>query len=78
MTLETMSFEQAIMRLEEVVRDMESGQLPLDQALELFAEGINLSKYCNQCLEKAEHKISLLMADGELTEAPPTLSGGER
>ncbi|RYD04423.1 hypothetical protein N752_13700 [Desulforamulus aquiferis] len=52
--------------------------MPLDQALELFAEGINLSKYCNQCLEKAEHKISLLMADGELTEAPPTLSGGER
>lgn len=72
------SFEQAITRLEEVVRELESSQLPLDKALELFAEGINLSKYCNQCLDKAEHKISLLMADGELTEAPPTLLGGER
>lgn len=75
---EPQTFEQAIARLEEVVRELESGQLELDRALELFAEGINLSKYCNLCLEKAEHKISILMADGELAEAPSALTGGGR
>ncbi|GAB6156904.1 exodeoxyribonuclease VII small subunit [Desulfotomaculum varum] len=65
-----LSFEEALGRLEEVVRELEANQLPLDRALELFAEGIALSKYCNGCLEQAEQKISLLMADGELKEAP--------
>ncbi|CCO08924.1 exodeoxyribonuclease VII small subunit [Desulforamulus hydrothermalis] len=71
-----LSFEEALGRLEEVVRELEANQLPLDRALELFAEGIALSKYCNGCLEKAEQKISLLMADGEIKEAPSVGQGG--
>ncbi|WP_003543170.1 exodeoxyribonuclease VII small subunit [Desulfotomaculum nigrificans] len=70
------TFEQALARLEEVIRELESSQLPLDQALELFAEGIALSKYCNSCLEQAEQKISLLMNDGGVIEAPSTWAGG--
>lgn len=75
---EKQTFEQALVRLEEVVRELESSQLPLDQALELFAEGISLSKYCNGCLEQAEQKINVLMADGEVTEASSALTGGQR
>ncbi|WP_333871051.1 exodeoxyribonuclease VII small subunit [Desulforamulus putei] len=78
MEVEKLSFEQALGRLEEVVRELESNQLPLDRALELFAEGITLSKYCNSCLEQAEQKISMLMADGELKEAPSVCQGGNR
>lgn len=70
------TFEQALTRLEEVIRELEASQLPLDQALDLFAEGISLSKYCNGCLEQAEQKISMLINDGELIEAPADLSGG--
>ncbi|AEG61282.1 exodeoxyribonuclease VII small subunit [Desulforamulus ruminis] len=72
-----MTFEEALTRLEEVVREMENSQLPLDQALELFAEGINLSKYCNHCLAAAEQKISVLLADGSVSEEPATLPGGK-
>ncbi|MEG6522591.1 exodeoxyribonuclease VII small subunit [Desulfotomaculum sp. 1211_IL3151] len=70
------TFEQALTRLEEVVRELESTQLPLNQALDLFAEGIALSKYCNNLLEQAEQKISVLMADGEIRDASIALSGG--
>jgi len=45
------------------VRILEEGKLPLEQALDLFSEGIALAKYCSQQLERAEQKISLLMAD---------------
>lgn len=72
-----MTFEEALTRLEEVVRELENNQLPLDRALELFAEGITLSKYCNGCLAEAEQKISLLLADGNVAEAPGALSGGQ-
>lgn len=70
------TFEQALARLEEVVRELESTQLPLNQALDLFAEGIALAKYCNNLLEQAEQKISVLMADGEIKDASIVLSGG--
>lgn len=78
MEKEKLSFEEALTRLEEVVRELEANQLSLEQALDLFAEGISLSKYCNGCLEQAEQKITMLMADGSLAEPPGTLLGGNR
>ncbi|MCL5779968.1 MAG: exodeoxyribonuclease VII small subunit [Firmicutes bacterium] len=78
MEAEKLTFEKALARLEEVVKELESNQLHLDRALELFAEGITLSKYCNGCLEQAEQKISMLMADGELKEASSLCQGGNR
>lgn len=65
------SFEQAIARLEEIVRALEVGQTPLDGSLSLFEEGISLVKLCNRQLDAAEQKIKILQAgpDGDMTEA---------
>lgn len=58
-----LSFEKAIARLEEIVRELEDGRLPLENALELFEEGVGLSRICEGCLEAAEQKISILLTD---------------
>lgn len=65
------SFEQALARLEEIVRALEVGQAPLDGSLSLFEEGISLVKLCNRQLDEAEQKIKILQAapDGSMTEA---------
>lgn len=57
------SFEDAFTRLEAVVRQLESGQLSLDKSVELFEEGMSLSKTCSEMLNKAELKISKLRED---------------
>ncbi len=58
-----LSFEDAIARLEAVVKELEDGGLSLEKALELFAEGIELSKVCNKSLEAAEQRIVILTRD---------------
>ncbi|BAF59374.1 MAG: exodeoxyribonuclease VII small subunit [Pelotomaculum sp.] len=58
-----MNFEEALARLEAVVKELEDGRLPLQKALELFAEGIGLSRICNRYLEDAEQRIAILTAD---------------
>jgi exodeoxyribonuclease VII small subunit len=63
-----MTFEEAMKRLEEIVRELEDGQLPLEKSLELFSEGINISKFCQASLEDAEQRIMVLTAEGELKE----------
>jgi exodeoxyribonuclease VII small subunit len=57
------SFEKAIARLEEIVKELEDGRLPLESALLLFEEGIGLSRICESCLVAAEQKISILLTD---------------
>lgn len=64
-----MAFEDAIKRLEDIVRELEDGQLPLEKALELFSEGIAVSKFCQSALEEAEQRIMLLTAEEGLKEA---------
>ena len=66
------SFEQSLKQLEQIVREMESGELPLEQAIRKFEEGIELSKFCAQKLEEAERKITLLMqaSSGAVVEKP--------
>jgi len=56
-------FEDALAELETIVRRLEDEQLPLDEAIALFEEGIKLSRFCSARLEEAEKKISLLMSD---------------
>jgi exodeoxyribonuclease VII small subunit len=56
-------FETALARLEEIVRDIEQGDLPLEQSLKLFEEGIKLSRLCNTRLEEAERKVEVLLKD---------------
>ena len=55
------NFEAALKRLEEIVRKLEGGELPLDTALELFEEGIQLSRFCNTTLEAAERRVEILL-----------------
>ena len=55
------NFEAALKRLEEIVKKLEGGELPLDTALELFEEGIQLSRFCNTTLEAAERRVEILL-----------------
>lgn len=67
---ESVQFEAAMNRLEEIVRAMEKGDLPLEQSLQMFEEGTTLVKHCNDLLGNAELKIAQLMkgADGAPVE----------
>ncbi|MEW8977580.1 MAG: exodeoxyribonuclease VII small subunit [Symbiobacterium sp.] len=68
---ENLSFEEAIRRLEQVVKELESGDLPLERGLELFQEGIALTRHCNALLDGAEARIEqLLEQNGETVIAP--------
>ena len=58
-----MSFEKALKQLEEIVHKLESGDLGLEDSLQLFEEGIKLSRLCNKKLELAERKIEMLTKD---------------
>ena len=60
-----MSFEEAMNRLEEIVRRLESGDVPLDDSLGLFEEGVKLVKQCNGMLDAVQKKISLITEKGE-------------
>jgi len=55
------SFEESLARLEKIVKQLEDGELPLEEALRLFAEGVELSNVCNSQLEDAEQRISMLI-----------------
>ncbi len=55
------SYEEAFARLQEIVKKLEDGDLPLQQSLELFEEGIKLFRQCQGELQKAEGRISVLV-----------------
>jgi len=63
MSNDTLTFEEALNRLEVLVNRLEEGNLPLEESLELFAEGIKLTKQCSQHLNQAEKQINLLLED---------------
>ena len=68
------SFEASVARLEEIVRQMERGDVPLEQALSLFEEGTSLIRTCSKQLDEAELKVVRLMKgpEGEPVELPFT------
>jgi exodeoxyribonuclease VII small subunit len=57
------TFEEAIKRLEEIVEKLEQGNVPLDEALNLYEEGIQLSRTCSEKLKTAELRIKKLSKD---------------
>ena len=65
-------FETALQRLEEIVRKLDSGDLPLASLLEVYEEGVTLSRFCQTKLEEAERKIEILnkKADGTMERSP--------
>lgn len=61
----TNEFEKAFQQLETIVKRLEAEELPLDESLQLFEEGIRLSRFCHQRLEEVEKKIELILADAK-------------
>jgi exodeoxyribonuclease VII small subunit len=64
-------FEESLSTLEKIVGQLESGDLPLERALELFEEGVVLARQCQSQLEEAERKVELLLHErGEIKAIP--------
>lgn len=59
------SFESSLEELERIVRDLEQGELPLEKSLELFEQGVKLSRECQERLNQAERRIEILMRDNQ-------------
>lgn len=70
--LKVKDFESALKTLEDIVGKLETGDLTLERSLELFEEGVKISRFCGSKLEEAERKVEILTraADGSLSEQP--------
>ena len=66
--MENITFEQAMNRLEEIVSALENNQISLEKSVELFQEGIQLTKLCNDKLEGIENKVAKSLVDGKLED----------
>jgi len=66
------TFEAAMKQLEQIVQELESGNLSLEDSIKKFEEGIKLSKFCSAKLDETEKKITLLLKDqnGNVIEKP--------
>jgi len=64
------NFEEMIKELEQIAKDLESGNLSLDDSVKKFEQGMEISKGCSKILEEAEKRISILIknSDGEIKE----------
>ncbi|MFA4909742.1 MAG: exodeoxyribonuclease VII small subunit [Desulfobacteria bacterium] len=65
-------FEDAVKKLESIVTRLEDGDIPLEESLKLFEEGVKLSRFCSKKLDEAEKKVEILMKDkdGRLKPQP--------
>jgi exodeoxyribonuclease VII small subunit len=59
------SFEASLEALEQIVHQLEGGDLPLEKSLELFEDGIRLSRQCQERLSQAERRIEVLLRDNQ-------------
>lgn len=62
---QTRTFEASLEALEQIVRELEQGELPLEKSLELFEQGIRLSRECQERLSQAERRIEILLRDNQ-------------
>ncbi len=77
---ESMTFETAIARLEEIVHLLEGGSVPLDVSLSLYEEGVALVRLCNMRLDNAQQRVKILTVaeDGTVQEQDmPPMQGGK-
>jgi len=65
------SFEASLEELERVVKELETGELPLDRSLELFSRGMQLSESCRKQLEEAETRVEMLVRKEGVYQAEP-------
>lgn len=67
--MEKIGFEESMQKLEKIAVELEKGDLSLEESLTKFEEGMKLSKECNEIIENAEKKITILLQkEGELVE----------
>jgi len=71
-------FEAGLDRLEKIVNELEQGDLPLEQALKLFEEGMTLSNSCRKELEAAEGKVEILLKQNGKLQPEPFERGADR
>lgn len=65
MNKDNKTFEEKLMRLEQIVRTMERGEVPLDESLKLFQEGTELVRCCSQMLDDAQLQVKKVMTAGD-------------
>jgi exodeoxyribonuclease VII small subunit len=58
-----LKFEDCLTRLEQIVAALETGNLPLEESLKVFEEGVQLSRHCAKYLDEAERRVELLLKD---------------
>ena len=75
-----LKFEAALQRLEQIVDQLEAGNLSLEESLQVFEEGVGLARHCGRYLDAAEKRIELLTRDesGALKTTPFDLADEER
>ncbi|WP_249030413.1 exodeoxyribonuclease VII small subunit [Tannockella kyphosi] len=66
--MDKMTFEEALKRIEEIVRLLESQQTSLEQSVELYQEGILLTNHCNKKLQNIEGKVAKIQINGEFVD----------
>ncbi len=71
-------FEECLSRLEKIVDELEKGNVPLERAIKLFEEGVQLSNSCRQELEAAEGKVEILLKQNGKLQAEPFEPSAER
>jgi exodeoxyribonuclease VII small subunit len=64
-------FEESLARLEQITRDLEEGELSLEESLKIFDEGVKLAEYCNRKLDEAQKRVDLLLKKGGVLTAVP-------
>jgi exodeoxyribonuclease VII small subunit len=76
---ELLTYEAALAELEQIVQQMEDGQLPLEAALDLFERGMMLARHCRDRLLAAEQRIEIILksADGSVITAPFAPTGDD-
>jgi exodeoxyribonuclease VII small subunit len=65
-----MTFESSLKELERIVEQLEAGDLPLERSLELFEQGVRLSRDCQKRLDEAERKVEILIKGSDGGYAP--------
>ena len=66
--MDNITFDQAMSRLEEIIAALENNQISLEKSVDLFQEGIKLSKICSDKLAGIEDKVAKILVDGKLED----------
>jgi len=71
--LETLSFEEGYERLEQVIQQLEQGELSLEQSVALYEEGVQLARYCGHKLDDAELRVTQLLSAADSLDSDDNL-----